>query len=99
MAETLSQAGRLHRETESVMDELGRVWIVETGEYEDRFILAVAQSLDSAVKWLKQTHDPDATDWGEIIKSDEERYHLKHYDMTSYELIKVQKFTEADVQS
>ena len=49
-----------------------KVWIIETGDYEENFVFGVAASLDSAVSYIKKTYNsPYYVVWSDVKMSGE----------------------------
>lgn len=54
------------------------VWVIETGEYEQRFVWAVASSPEKATELVKQAYGkPYKVQWKELQKDDENCYTLE----------------------
>lgn len=78
------------------------VWVIESGEYEDRSVDGVAASVEAAVRFIKKRFgDPYIVEWEPLKKCEEEEFALighfedvpnfsiKHrgiYNITRYEL-------------
>jgi len=81
---------------------LQEVWVIETGEYEQRGIFGIAISVEAAIKHIKEVYGPPyRVRWGELIKHDSDCYeiggrfadvpdyacsHTEGFEITRYEL-------------
>lgn len=76
------------------------VWVIEAGDYEQRFIKGIADSIEAAVECIKGKFGPPyIVRWDELKKLDEDSYelsgtfsqvlhystfHVAQYDITRY---------------
>ena len=53
------------------------VWLIESGDYEQRSVDGVADSLEAAVAFLKECYPPPyKVRWGELVKVADDEYEI-----------------------